>query len=634
MTHYFTFWSMAPPYRNGRLRYHLGQLFMLKQMEHFSATGHSVASVVCDGPSVLYARSRPQSKTQRETIERFLRAVRPPEVDVYRLSELCSEARDSDIDKFKHIERALSEAYANLITTFAEVRVSGQASSDLVTARWNGFEVVPYSLEPIVRRLNSELPRLEPKHILSLLYAIRDRPTWFESQNLSTTGAMLANLCTRAGDASPAIMEAKRNSYVWLALEALRFMDPHDTLHGVDWPHLAATENILNTTGTGPMAISDPATCIFIDATDLELRRKLAEVPQLWVTETNELLHNNPATDISPILESVQSLRGRTRPTGLLSAVGPQVPEGSDSVTLLLRGGGAKGIALIGALEELWPHYNFREYWGTSAGSIIAVLLGAGYSPDEVQEALTETPISSLVEAPKIKRYWNLLRHGAYFVKESIEPWLDNLLRRRIQRYGRIRMRDLPFRTVVFAAQAKQGTVVYDSEGENDDSPVSYAVRSSMAIPLAFRPTSKDGNPVYDGGLLNNFPLRAFLVSKRTSSAFLGITLKSDQTSVRRTNSRWVWSTLRDVVEIWLEQDDYRLAEEYEDRILVLDTSPVKTLDLDLGADETEFLLKTGRYQAAQWLSTRGVTEALEDDQHFRGLAQLRDNILKKRGRA
>lgn len=105
MPHYFTFWSMEPPYRDGRLRYHLGQLFMLKQMEFLIAAGDPVASVICDGPSVLYARSRPQSRTQRDTIERFLQAVRPLGVDVYRLSELCGDARDYDPDRFKHIER-------------------------------------------------------------------------------------------------------------------------------------------------------------------------------------------------------------------------------------------------------------------------------------------------------------------------------------------------------------------------------------------------------------------------------------------------------------------------------------------------------------------------------------------------
>lgn len=633
MPHYFTFWSMQPPYQDGRLRYHVGQLFMLKRMELLTAAGYPVASVVCDGPSVLYARSQPQSEIHRDTIERFLRAVQPPSVDVYRLSELCSEARGNDPGRFNHVEQALAAAYTNLTAAFDEVPISGQAHSDLVLARWSGFDGIPYSLQSVVRRLSRDLPRLEPKHVLSLLYAFRDRPTWFESQNLSATGAMLADLCRRASDASPLIMEAKRNSYVWLALEALRLTDLNDSLHGVDWPQLDATDNISNTTYTRPMTIGDPASCIFVDATDLELRQKLAQVSQQWVRDTNRMLHGNSTTDASPILGSIQGLRGRTRSAGLLSAVGRQVPEGSDSVTLLLRGGGAKGIALVGAVEALWPHYNFREYWGTSAGSIIAVLLGAGYSPAEVQDALAETPISSLVDAPRVKRYWNLLRHGAFFVKERVEPWLDDLLRRRIQRHGRIRMRDLPFRTVVFAAQAKQGTVMYDSAGENADAPVSYAVRSSMAIPLAFKPTSREGNPVYDGGLLNNFPLRAFLVSERTPRAFLGITLKPDQSSVRRTKSQWVWSTLRDVVDIWLEQDDRRLAEEYEDRLLVLDTSPVKTLDLDLSAEESEFLLRTGRYQAAQWLSARGVTEIHEDDQR-KSLDLLRGKILEKRGRA
>jgi NTE family protein len=58
---------------------------------------------------------------------------------------------------------------------------------------------------------------------------------------------------------------------------------------------------------------------------------------------------------------------------------------------LVFEGGGAKGMVLVGACEELFRRgHAFGRLLGTSAGAITAVLLAAGYTPDEMLEALTE----------------------------------------------------------------------------------------------------------------------------------------------------------------------------------------------------------------------------------------------------
>jgi predicted acylesterase/phospholipase RssA len=58
---------------------------------------------------------------------------------------------------------------------------------------------------------------------------------------------------------------------------------------------------------------------------------------------------------------------------------------------LVFAGGGAKGIVHVGALKELeLQGHEFNRLVGTSAGAITATLLAAGYSADEVQDAITE----------------------------------------------------------------------------------------------------------------------------------------------------------------------------------------------------------------------------------------------------
>src|SRR5262245_20061678 len=58
---------------------------------------------------------------------------------------------------------------------------------------------------------------------------------------------------------------------------------------------------------------------------------------------------------------------------------------------LVFEGGGAKGIAFVGALEVLADKgHHAARYIGTSAGAITATLCAAGYSPQEMMTAILE----------------------------------------------------------------------------------------------------------------------------------------------------------------------------------------------------------------------------------------------------
>src|SRR5262245_39249370 len=58
---------------------------------------------------------------------------------------------------------------------------------------------------------------------------------------------------------------------------------------------------------------------------------------------------------------------------------------------LVFEGGGAKGMIFAGACKELFDRgHSFGRLLGTSAGAITATLLAAGYSSQEMLEALVE----------------------------------------------------------------------------------------------------------------------------------------------------------------------------------------------------------------------------------------------------
>jgi len=61
------------------------------------------------------------------------------------------------------------------------------------------------------------------------------------------------------------------------------------------------------------------------------------------------------------------------------------------SFDMVFEGGGAKGIAFVGALEILQQNnHSWRRLVGTSAGAITATLCAAGYTPAEMMTAILE----------------------------------------------------------------------------------------------------------------------------------------------------------------------------------------------------------------------------------------------------
>lgn len=57
----------------------------------------------------------------------------------------------------------------------------------------------------------------------------------------------------------------------------------------------------------------------------------------------------------------------------------------------VFSGGGMKGVALVGAYEALEKRgFRFKRLAGTSAGSIIASFIAAGYTSAEIRQMMEE----------------------------------------------------------------------------------------------------------------------------------------------------------------------------------------------------------------------------------------------------
>jgi len=598
---------MEPPHVDGKLRYHLGQVTMLEQMAQNIQAGGRSCAVICDPPVIVSSRARPEAKEQRDTIHSFLRNVGPSGLEIYLLSQLSADLRQKDELKYQEIEAQVLVSFTEFNSVASKLGLSQQAIEDLASYRSGGQPEISFSLKPLLGTLQKNFGG-EDAELLTTLYAFTNRASWFEGHHIAATAATLSIMGV-FDEGSPVILEAKRNAYPWLVQKALfdhaaqrkKVADAH-------WPQLELCESVPGLDGSSFMRLAERESCLFLDQSYLDHITSIAGISEEFEETFGERFPHlmEGAVPGEKIGSLLAEYRSSARRGSLLLNLNPTDPEDSDEVSLILGGGGAKGLALIGAIEGIWDKYQFEHFWGTSAGSIVAVLLGAGYTPVELEGVLKVTPFESFLDSGVLRLSWNVLTHGALHRANEFEPWLDNLLKAKLGLTTSPKMKDLPHRTTIFATQADKGTVRFESEGENWDTPASFAVRSSIAYPFFFKPGTLYGKPAYDGGVANNFPLKEFKLA-HPNGAYIGVALRS-QTENAPTGITWPFArAFRDIFDIWSTQDEGEIIQNHKGNIIVVDTQPIGTFDIALNDAGKNFLLAIGKAQASKFLYSRGL---------------------------
>lgn len=239
------------------------------------------------------------------------------------------------------------------------------------------------------------------------------------------------------------------------------------------------------------------------------------------------------------------------------------------TVGLVLSGGGAKGIAHIGAIKALEDNDIPIDYvTGTSMGAIVGSLYAAGFTPEQMM---------NLIKSPGFS-YWSTGRIDPadtyYFLRKKqtpsfvrlnlgkdstqitsilpvslINPIPMNMAFPEIYSPYTAQCKAdfdslfVPFRCVTSDVYAKHKVVLRDGS-------LAEAVRMSMSFPMIFEPIDRDGVPMYDGGIYDNFPVDV-MVSEFNPDQIIGISVASDAT---KPNSRNPMSQLEEMI---MQPNDY-----------------------------------------------------------------------------
>ena len=160
------------------------------------------------------------------------------------------------------------------------------------------------------------------------------------------------------------------------------------------------------------------------------------------------------------------------------------------SVSLVLSGGGARGLAHIGVIEELEKQgYNITSIVGTSMGAVI----GGIYALGKLQEykdwmyTLDKRKVFNLVDFT-----WS----GLGIIKG------DRVLNKIKEFIDDENIEDLKIPFAAIATDIKNNEEVVFKTGS-----VFNAIRASIAIPTVITPIKTENGLLVDGGVLNNIPV-------------------------------------------------------------------------------------------------------------------------------
>ncbi len=178
--------------------------------------------------------------------------------------------------------------------------------------------------------------------------------------------------------------------------------------------------------------------------------------------------------------------------------------KGQRDVALVLSTGGARGLAHMGAIDQLLAHdYRITSVAGTSMGALVGGMYAAGRLEDfkAWMKTMDRRKVISLMD---FSLSLNHIMKGDRIIAAMMEVVPD------------MNIEDLPIPYCAIATDAVTGTEVVFTQGS-----LYEAIRASISLPLFFNPVHSGERILIDGGLVNPLPLNR--VKRKKNDILVGI---------------------------------------------------------------------------------------------------------------
>lgn len=173
-------------------------------------------------------------------------------------------------------------------------------------------------------------------------------------------------------------------------------------------------------------------------------------------------------------------------------------------VALVLSSGGARGLAHIGAIEELEAQgYRITSIAGCSMGALIGGVYAAG-KLEEFRSWMKTVDRKKMLELTDFSFSLNHIVKGTRIIEAIMEFVPD------------MPIENLPIPYCAVATDWKGGREVVMNKGS-----LFEAIRASISLPTFYEPVQRDGMILIDGGVTNPIPLNR--VARHKGDILVGV---------------------------------------------------------------------------------------------------------------
>ena len=174
------------------------------------------------------------------------------------------------------------------------------------------------------------------------------------------------------------------------------------------------------------------------------------------------------------------------------------------NVALALSSGGARGLAHIGAIEELEAQgYHISSIAGCSMGALIGGVYAAG-KLNEFREWMKTIDRKKMLGLIDFSLSLNHIVKGKRIIEAIMEFVPD------------VNIEDLPIPYCAVATDLKAGKEVLFNKGS-----LFEAIRASISLPSFYEPVQRDDMILIDGGVINPIPLNR--VKRQAGDILVGV---------------------------------------------------------------------------------------------------------------
>lgn len=286
-----------------------------------------------------------------------------------------------------------------------------------------------------------------------------------------------------------------------------------------------------------------------------------------------------------------------------------------DYTTLVLSGGGIRGIALVGALLVLDEHKcldKIKTYAGTSIGALICGMLSMGYTLEELCKEMWITDLQQLRDID----VWHFFENFGLDTGKKIIEWLERMC---VEKGVNPNLTFKELYDSTGKVLILTGTLVNEHKLElfshktNPRMKIVKAMRISSSMPFLYAAPNYKNNYYSDGGILDNYPISCLCNYIDNEEHILGVKLIHDFTLRKRVqiNKKEFKKFTTHLMYTLLDENNRlrhllsKYERPYENLVTIeIDTKGISSIPIQLTDRDKRMLYSVGQYHAANWLET------------------------------